>query len=277
MTRFTGPVVLPVSVVDTHAHIFRTDLPMAEGRRYSPTYNATIADYIAQLDANGCSHGILVQPSFLGSDNSFMLDAIRHHSDRLRGVAVIEPEIPDAGLEALADGGIVSIRLNLIGREPGYSTPARWLRVFEFMVDRRWQLEIQCGMQDLAGILSPMLETGLEVVVDHFGLPSGPVDRARPGHAAFLDLLAEPNLWLKLSAPYRAKLSLEEALKALRMLRDAAGGRDRFLWGSDWPHTQHEAETAYADQIRFRDALLTDAGDRQAILSDNPARLFHFA
>ncbi len=62
--------------IDTHAHVFARGLPMADVRRYTPAYDVTVEEYLARLDAHGMSHGVLVQPSFLGSDNSYLLQAI---------------------------------------------------------------------------------------------------------------------------------------------------------------------------------------------------------
>ena len=76
--------------IDTHAHVFARGLTLAEGRRYAPDYDAPVEDYLRRLDENGLSHGVLVQPSFLGTDNGFMLDALRRHPDRLRGIEAAE-------------------------------------------------------------------------------------------------------------------------------------------------------------------------------------------
>ena len=55
--------------IDTHAHVFARGLTLAEGRRYAPDYDAPVEDYLRRLDENGLSHGVLVQPSFLGTDS----------------------------------------------------------------------------------------------------------------------------------------------------------------------------------------------------------------
>src|SRR4051794_22927541 len=49
--------------IDTHAHIFKRGLKLADVRRYAPDYDATLTDYLTTLDANGMTHGVLVQPS----------------------------------------------------------------------------------------------------------------------------------------------------------------------------------------------------------------------
>ena len=50
---------LPISGIDTHAHIFRQDLPMVAGRRYSPDYDALIEQYLAHLDRHGLSLSLI--------------------------------------------------------------------------------------------------------------------------------------------------------------------------------------------------------------------------
>jgi predicted TIM-barrel fold metal-dependent hydrolase len=53
-------------------------------------------------------------------------------------------------------------------------------------------------------------------------------------------------------------------------------GIDRLLWGSDWPHTQHEKDVRYPTMRARLDAWLPDATERDAVLIDNPAALFGF-
>jgi predicted TIM-barrel fold metal-dependent hydrolase len=44
------------------------------------------------LDRYGMSHGVLIQPSFLGTDNAYMVQGLRTAPERLRGIAVVSPE-----------------------------------------------------------------------------------------------------------------------------------------------------------------------------------------
>ena len=52
------------------------------------------------LDPNGVSHAVLVQPSFLGMDNHYLLDALRRYP-RFRGIAVVQPTIRSMSCERL--------------------------------------------------------------------------------------------------------------------------------------------------------------------------------
>ena len=103
-----------VTAVDSHAHVFKRGLSLADVRRYAPDYDATPEDYIRVLDANGISHAVLVQPSFLGTDNSYLVDALQRYA-RFRGIAVVPPTISPDDLRSLDEAGVVGIRLNLIG------------------------------------------------------------------------------------------------------------------------------------------------------------------
>ncbi len=263
--------------VDTHAHVFRHDLPMVANRRYSPHYDALVEQYLEHLDRHGFSHGVLIQPSFLGTDNHFMLDALRRYPQRLRGVAVVDVDVSEAQLDELAEAGVVGIRLNLIGKAlADYSGPA-WTTLFQRLALRGWQVEIQRGIDDLALVVPAIRTCGVTVVIDHFGLPTGGIDAENPNHQAFLGLLSDDGVWLKLSAAYRSRSDLAQAAHGLALLREASGGLQRLVWGSDWPNTQHEEQTDYARQVAFLEGLLPDVAERAHVLKDNPAKLFGFA
>ncbi len=264
--------------IDTHAHIFRPDLPMVPGRRYSPAHAAELADWFALQDAAGLSHGVLIQPSFLGTDNSFLESALRAHPARLRAVAVVDAGVSDGELDRLGALGFVGIRLNLVGREAEDHALPHWRGLFRRLAARNWQVEIQRRFDDLAVIVPAIADAGVTVVIDHFGLPHGGIDPGNGRHRAFLDLLRRtPSIWVKLSAPYRSGLTPDLAARSVALLREACGGIDRFVWGSDWPHTQHEAEAGYAAQTARLHALIPDPAERARILIGNAATLFHFA
>ncbi|MBY6261219.1 amidohydrolase [Azospirillum sp. 412522] len=268
----------PIRGIDTHAHIFRPDLPMAAGRRYSPAHAAELSDWLALQDRAGFSHGVLIQPSFLGTDNSFIEAALRAYPQRLRAVAVVDPTVADEELNRLGALGFVGVRLNLVGRDLEDYSAAPWQNFFRRLAARRWQVEIQRRFDDLADFIPAIAAAGVTVVIDHFGLPQGGIDAGNRGHRAFLDVLRRtPAIWVKLSAPYRSGLTPDLAARSLDLLREACAGSDRFVWGSDWPHTQYESETGYDAQVARLHALIPDPAERERILARNPAALFQFA
>jgi len=265
-----------IAAVDSHAHVFVRGLPLAPQRRHAPDYDAPLADYLALLDANGVSHAVLVQPSFLGTDNRFLLDAIGQAPRRLRGVAVVDPDIDEDALNALAQGGVCGIRLNLIGLPIPDLAQGAWPRLFERVRALDWHVELHRGARDLELAGQPVLDAGCKLVVDHFGRPG---DRTDPALSGWLLRAANGGrIWVKLSAAYRNWPDPQgpQARAAAQTLLHTFGP-DRLLWGSDWPHTQHRDRIEYGATHAALSAWVPDDDARRRILVDTPARLFHFS
>lgn len=264
-----------ITAIDSHAHVFVRSLRLASRRRHAPDHDATLAEYLALLDAHGVSHAVLVQPSFLGTDNSFMLDAIRAQPQRLRGVAVIDADASDEQLHALADSGIVGIRLNLIGLPIPDYTGGACHRLFERVRALDWHVELHCELRRLARAGQAVLDAGCKLVVDHFGRP-GAADNE--GLAWLLNCAQGGRTWVKLSAAYRnwPEARGPAACQAAQALLRSFGAA-RLVWGSDWPHTQHRGVANYAAARAALADWVPDAAARRCILIDTPARLFHFS
>lgn len=270
-----GHAPLPSVIgVDSHAHVFQPGLSLVADRRYNPCYSASVESYLAHLDHSGLSHGVLIQPSFLGTDNSFMVESLRAHPQRLRGVAVVAPDFTDSALDELDIAGVVGIRLNLVGKSMADYTGTEWRQLFDRVAARRWHVEIQRHIGDLSEVMDVVLPSGAEVVVDHFGLPADMLKKPGNGHRAFLERLACEQVWVKLSAMYRSDLTLERAGEWLDEMLQAGLAEERLLWGSDWPHTRHEAQQNYRGQWQLLERLIVDPSLRRKVLVDNPRELF---
>jgi len=262
-----------IQAIDCHAHVFTQGLKLANERRYAPNYDATIAQYLAMLDANGASHGVLVQPSFLGTDNSYMIEALRTAPRRLKGIAVVEPGIEPEELRALADAGIVGLRLNLIGRpDPDFGQPV-WRRHLDRVAALGWQIEVQAEARRQVTLLPRLVEAGVTAVADHFGLPDKVQGIDDPAYRALLDLAKSGRIWVKLSGAYRNAPGIAEKAAPLLL---AAFGPGRLVWGSDWPHTSFEKKASVAEARRGLEAWVPDAKARNIVLTSAPAELFRF-
>ncbi|HVW52855.1 MAG TPA: amidohydrolase family protein [Trinickia sp.] len=279
-----------ITAIDTHAHVFSHDLPLAQRRRYAPAYDAPLSRYLAQLDAHDVSHGVLIQPSFLGTDNRYLTQSIAQAPQRLRGIAVIDPAAVAAEpgqLDALARAGIVGIRLNLFSLpDPDY-TSAVWQATLEKIASLGWQIEVHCEAQRLPRVVGPLLDRHgepIDVVVDHFGRPQPALGVDDPGFRYLLTLGATRRVWVKVSGAYRNAVAktgpdangAATALAAMPLLEDAFGF-DRLVWGSDWPHTQFEHVESYDAVYALMLKLLPTERARRAVLVDTPANLFGFA
>lgn len=273
-----GAAPLQAMAIDTHAHVFLKTLTMAGGRRYAPTYDAPTATYLAHLDAHGLGGGVIVQPSFLGTDNSYLLAALAEHPERLRGVAVVPPEIGEDRLVALRRAGVAGVRLNLIGQPPpDFAAPTTKL-FLERLAKTGLFAEVQVEAGRLPHIAYGILSAGVDLVVDHFGRPDAKLGVEDPGFRYLLSLGKGGRTWVKLSGAYRlapGSRGQEIAIAAAPLLL-AHFGAERLTWGSDWPHTQFETVADYGAARRSLDAWIPDVTTRRQILADTPAKLFGF-
>lgn len=272
-TTARSEAALPV--IDTHAHVFHRGLKLAPGRRYAPDYDAPLSLYLEQLDRNGITNGVLVQPSFLGTDNSYLVDCLKQTGGRLRGIAVVDPAVATDELRGLDRAGVVGIRLNLVGQPLPDLTAAEWKTLLASVKAMGWQVEIQRNASDLAVLVPQLLDQGVTVVLDHYVLPDPKLGVADPGFQSVLKFGVTRNVWIKISAPYRNGTAGESFAKEAYPLLRNAYGLDRLLWGSDWPHTQFEAVQTYAKNRQFLDTLIVNERDRAQVLA-SPRPLFRF-
>ncbi|MBY0364482.1 MAG: amidohydrolase family protein [Phreatobacter sp.] len=220
-----------MTTIDTHAHVFARGLPAIATARYVPDYDAPLAAYLAFLDGIGAREGVLVQPSFLGSDNSFLLAALKAAEGRLAGVAVVEERRAPEAAEAMAAAGIRGLRYNLVGRSPEVLALADATAMLAIAAPLGWHVELHADAPDLAAALPYLRGFDGRIVIDHFGRP-GPDDAALVTSWA-----ADPRVHMKLSAPYRVR---HPDIRGLAGRIVDAYGPERLMWGSDWPWTQHE-------------------------------------
>ncbi|MEV0261206.1 amidohydrolase family protein [Streptomyces sp. NPDC050617] len=262
-----------VTGVDTHAHVLRTDLPLTPDRHSAPARDATVEEYLSLLDSAGLSHGVLTAPSFYGTDNTLLLQALAAAPDRLRGTVSLPAEADPAELHRLRERGVVGVRFNWSRWSRGDRLPdpnaPEYQRLFAAARDADLHVEVLIEDAYLPGFAAAVARTGAELVIDHFGL----AEDAGPGTDAMVRFLEEQRAWVKLSAPYRPPARDLRALTE-RLLRTAP---DRLLWGSDWPWVQHEHDvTGYGaclTALTALTALVPDPAHREAVLTANPGRL----
>lgn len=259
--------IISVMNVDTHFHIFyKKDVNEAHSR-YSIDYDATIDDWQKESEKQQIKGGVIIQPSFLGFDNSLLLQAIKQSPELLRGVASIEADASKETLAEIKGQGIAGIRLNLVGE----SNPIAKIETSLNLIAHLQALDMHLQIHHDDGLLNQLLLTipkGVKIVVDHFGRPKNNSEFHENTDGI---IKHQGNLWVKLSAQYRTpeinhKMLFEYWLKQI--------GASRLLWGSDWPHTNFEASESYEDQMNNFLELVDDSSIRNQILCDNPLKLY---
>lgn len=286
MPRETDPVRLPEGSTDCHFHIYGPSdrFPYIGGERYSPRGDATIEDAFAHWGGMGVSRGVIVHASVAGDDNAVTFDALKRFPDRLRAVAVLDPDVSDRRLDELTDAGFRGVRINLI-RQDGKVMSNRGTSFDDLralaprLAERGWHAQLWVECSDLAALAPELDRLPLTYVVDHMCRTMADKGPDHPDYLAFLDRLRDGRYWTKISgadrntrigAPYDDTRGFMKAIVA------AAPGQ--VVWGSDWPHVGHAEETVPDMQVLMRLLLdcVPDEATLRQILVDNPKRLYGF-
>jgi 2-pyrone-4,6-dicarboxylate lactonase len=267
---------VPQGACDTHAHAVSdsADYPLSPDRSYTPP-PAPEDKYLSMLDAMGMSRGVLVQVSVYGTDNSYMLDVLSRHTDRLRGVAVVNADIDDGELQRLHRAGVRGVRLNvLFGGGVGFDSMEK---LAARIAPLGWHMQFLMDVRHLPSLLPRMSKLPCPVVIDHMGHMPVSEGVAHAGFQALLHMVREKGWWTKLSGAYRISDQPDQYPDVTPWARELVNaGSDRMLWGSDWPHV---AIPTMVDTGRMRNLLadwVPDVAQRNKILVDNPARLYGF-
>ena len=275
---------LPAGACDTHCHVFgpAAKFPYAEPRSYTPD-DAPLEAYLAMLDRLGFDRGVLVQPSAYGRDNTAMLDALTREPKRLRGVAVGGTELTPAVLKAWHKAGVRALRANEFRRDgkPYYQNGVGLKDVEPFyplMQELGWHLQLWIDTRDLPELMPQLDRVPVPIVVDHMGRLEHHHGTHNPGFQALLRAVGGGKFWAKLSGTYRLGATPPDYAQA-KPFHDAlvAANPQNLVWGTDWPHPRPEGPVP--DAQRLIDVFLEwtpSPALRQAILTDNPARLYEF-
>src|SRR3954463_716538 len=129
-------------LVDSHAHVYRTDMPQTATAWHHPPADATIEDYLATLDAAGVSFGVIAAASLYGDYNDYTLEAVRRHK-RLRATVIVRPDADLYMLRKMKDDGIVGIRFQFRNvASPPDLTSSEYRRLLRRVADLDWHVHL---------------------------------------------------------------------------------------------------------------------------------------
>ena len=265
---------LPLGAVDCHAHVLKKNAALVAHRHSAPTRDCDVQEYLQLLDTHGITYGLLTAPSFYGSNNEVLLDALKIANGRLRGTAIVEPTITEIELAKIKAAGICGLRLNWIRREklPDIESEP-YTALLAKARDAGLHIEVYLEGEFLAPVLKAINRSGAKAVIDHFGHPLGPAAPHSQGFIALLDAIDQGNTWVKLSAPYRLRdTSPNELIQKIT----THGNGERAVWATDWPWVGFENRVVYDQCIEWLFDWVSNEKIRNNILVNTPQALFGF-
>lgn len=271
----------PAGACDTHFHLFgpRARFPFADSRSYTPE-DAPLEHLLKMHDALGVSRGVIVQGNAHGTDNAVVLDALTRESRRLRAACIVKPGTPRAELQRMADLGVRALRFHHMPHGIGFSSLG--MQSFEtlapIMADLGLHAQFMMDANALDSAMPFFKHWKLPVMLDHMGNVDGRLGANQPGVQQMVRLLGEGKIWVKVSGAYRVSEQYPDYPDA-RPIHEALvkANPDQVVWGTDWPHPRLEKDMPEDGQLLdLLNAWTPEAGVRQKILVDNPARLYRF-
>jgi 2-pyrone-4,6-dicarboxylate lactonase len=276
LTRPAFP--MPAGACDSHVHVFESDASYPSVVTPHYTLPDGSLDKLRRMtEVLSLQRFVIVQPSYYGTNNDCMLDALAKAGPTARGVAMSGESYTDDTLIDMHARGVRALRLDLFLRSNWPTNDI--IAYIEHSVRRTkavgWHVQFYTPGWVVRDLLPYLAGLDATFVIDHMGYMLESDGLTHADFDRLIDMIGKGRAWIKLSAPYRlAKDGNFERLKPMaRAIIEAAP--DRVIWGSDWPHIPEGAMDTGALLNLLAD-WAPAAEVRKRILVDNPARLFGF-
>lgn len=259
----SAPLSVSPPLVDTHAHIWGSAMPFASKAWTRPDYAFPVEEYLATLDAHGVGYGVIAAASLFGTYNDYTIRALRRFP-RLRGTAIVDPDIGFYELEHMHGDGIVGIRLQLFHVDPLPDFAGEsYVRLFHRLRDLNMHVHVNVEAARLQPVLAALQPSGVKIVIDHFGWPEAELGLDCPGFLMSVEACRTGRAWVKLSSGFRR--SDQDISRLFAQAYVDRVGTDRLFWGSDAPFVGCEGTVDFSDTIRQYEYWLPDDSIRAAI------------
>lgn len=272
--------------IDAHVHVWTPDIqrfPLAKGytRADMVPPSFTPEELFAHCRPVGVSKIVLIQMSFYGFDNSYMLSVMEKHPGVFSGVAIIDETQNDAPqkMKTLAAKGVRGFRLYADQEKTSAWSNSAGMKQMWSTAAETGQAMCLLANPDALPNIQRMIEQypKTRVVIDHFARigMSGRIDSSELDNLC--RLASFDNVYVKTSAfyalgtkkpPYTDLVPMIE-----RLLKEYSA--ERLMWASDCPY-QVQGEHTYAASINLIREHMPDLSPAQkrSLLRDTAQKVF---
>jgi predicted TIM-barrel fold metal-dependent hydrolase len=262
----------PGDATDCHIHIYDERFPPPLAK----PMHGTVADYRRMQSRLGLARVVIVQPRNYATDNAVTLDAIAQLGiDKARGIAVLRPNVSDAELKRLNDGGIRGIRFTTGDPKTAVVTPDMIEPLAARIAAYGWHVQLNMPIEHIVGYAGVLDRIPTQIVFDHMGkVPS----LAHPAYRTIRSLIDKRKAWVKISGAYiNSEAGPPDYPESVPLARAyVAAAPERCVWGSDWPHPGPKVKPDDAALFDLFGVWVPDAATRKRMLVDNPEGLYGF-
>jgi 2-pyrone-4,6-dicarboxylate lactonase len=268
---------LPPGSCDAHFHVFgpKAKFPFDEKAPYRPA-DAPKDVLIDRHMFLGIERGVVVQSAAHGFDNSAAADLLADKKGSYVGVALTPVNVDMSKLKQLHEQGFRGVRFNYFQQLGGGPPIAEVMKLSAKLASLGWHLQLHLDSSVISNMATELKLSAVPVVIDHMGRVDASRGLDQTGFVNLLKLLEDKRCWVKVSGLERASrvgAPYNDAVPFARKLIAECG--ERCVWGSDWPHPNLDG---IPDDGQLVDLIaeFTDEKQRQALLVDNPMKLYKF-
>lgn len=273
-------LTLPAGATDCHCHVFGPEVsfPYAADRTYTPAGEAPKEKLFAMHDAMGLQRCVIVQAGCHGFDNSVVADAIAARPRRYLGIALLPADTSVEAMRKLDKQGFRGVRFNFM-RHLGKGTAlSDVIAMTDCLAEIGWHLQVHMEKELLAEMAPELKRSKVPVVIDHMARVDAALGLEQPAFTELLRLMETPDFWVKVSGSERASRNGPPYADGMPFARTlVAEFGDKVLWGTDWPHPNLAGPVPDDGMlVDLLGEIAPSEAARQALMVDNPARLYGF-
>ena len=286
---------MPPGAINTHCHVNSngmTPFPWSEDRKYDPAFAPWRK--LEELDNRlGFFGEVIVAATCHGTDNGYLLNALKRANGRALGVAFVETNISDEALIDLDAAGVRGVRYSYVKRLTNPPPPQEMVTMANRLKQLRrqkalkndWHIDLYCEPGDLKDLEPHIKAIPTSVVFDHMAVPSVNKGAQDPDFQFYMQLFRDKkDCYAKVTCPERLTGSgkPEDWSKALPFAHALVEEfPDRVITGTDWPHPNMKQGQMPNDGALVNHWIWPIAGQNgdklKRILVENPRHLFKFA
>lgn len=268
--------VMPDGACDAHCHFFgpAARFAYAENRTYEPA-ELPLERYEVLMRQLGLSRAVFVQPAVWGRDHRAILDALGRGRGRFAAAGLVDWRTDADELARLDAAGMKGARFNLVGHLGALPTPDDVMRTLDKVAPLGWHLLFHLDEGALTRNAEWIARLPCPLVIDHMARLPAAGGTGQPAFRLLLDLVSQDNVWVKISGADRmvdGADQLDDVAAFMAALAEVAP--QRTLWGTDWPHPNVRFMPDDGAVLNLLARAIPDERRRNAILVDNPGRLY---
>ena len=268
----------PANACDCHIHIYDDRFPPPGPTKRLVT-NARVEEYRLLKKRIGTTRTVVVTPSPYATDNRVTLSGVSQLGpSNARGIAVVHPDITDAELKKMADGGIRGIRFTLFDPTTAVTNFEMIEPLAKRVNDLGWHVQLHFRGDQIVEREDLLKRIASPIVFDHMGRLPQPDGVQYPAFQVICRLIDKGRTWVKLSGAYQdTKVGPPTYADVTRVAQALVKyAPERMVWGSDWPHPTEKEKPNDALLFDLLAEWAPDEATRRRILVDNPAVLYCF-